>query len=140
MPRKIAAGAACWLLIAACSSDDVSPPVTQSGDGGAADTSDGAASGEAGSNTLSAPTLDKIMKMTGGLHILWTNPAGVTCDSIEGERKTDTAPYAVAFTVPGEVDNKHDATATQPTKYTYRLRCKVGAGYSPYSNELGATP
>jgi hypothetical protein len=84
--------------------------------------------------------IDHIMKMTGSLHVVWNNPADTDCDSVEGERKTETAPYAVVFTVPGGVDNKHDGTATEDTLYTYRLRCKVGDAYSPYSNEESKNP
>ena len=92
-----------------------------------------------------APTLKTLMKMSGGLHVMWTNPSS-KCDSIEGERKADMADgssmekYKVVFTVPGEADNKHETTATADMKYTYRLRCKVGTQYSEYSNEKSGNP
>lgn len=83
--------------------------------------------------------------MMGALHVMWTNPeAG--CDSIEVERKAAMAdgsvhePYAVAFTLPGAADNKHDTTATDDMDYTYRLRCKKSDKYSTYSNEVSKNP
>jgi hypothetical protein len=88
---------------------------------------------------VKAPTIDTIMPMVGALHVSWTN-AEPACDSIELERKTAAVPYKVVATLPGEADNKHDATATEATMYTYRVRCKKAAVYSPYSNEMSAKP
>ena len=120
------------------------------GDGGAPGTS-----GSGGTNTVglagtagvagaatakpTTPQLAAIEPMQGALHVMWTNKQD-DCDTIEGERKTDTDPYAVAFTVPGEADNKHDMSATKDTTYTYRLRCKKGDAYSEYSNEMSRNP
>ena len=99
----------------------------------------GAGAAGATSGTLQAPKLSMISPMEGALHVMWTNKQD-DCDTIEGERKTDTDPYAVAFTVPGEADNKHDMSATKDTTYTYRLRCKKGDAYSEYSNEMSRNP
>ena len=88
---------------------------------------------------VKAPTIQEIMKMAGALHVSWTN-AEPSCDSIELERKTATVAYKVVATLPGEADNKHDATATSATMYTYRVRCKKAATYSGYSNEMSASP
>lgn len=87
---------------------------------------------------LKAPTLDQLMKMSGALHIMWTN--NQVCDSVVGERKTATTDYKQIFSVPGTVNNKMDGAATADTDYTYRLRCKVGTTFSPYSNELTKNP
>jgi hypothetical protein len=89
--------------------------------------------------TVKAPTIQEIMKMAGALHVSWTN-AEPSCDAIELERKTATVAYKVVATLPGEADNKHDATATAATMYTYRVRCKKAAAYSEYSNEMSASP
>ena len=90
--------------------------------------------------TLKAPAITMVASMAGGLHVMWTNRQ-TDCDAIDGERKSDTEAYALAFTVPdGSVDNKHDAPLTSGKTYTYRLRCKKGADYSPYSNEKSGTP
>lgn len=91
------------------------------------------------SATLKAPVIEEIMAMAGGLHVMWTNKQ-TDCDSIEGERKSDTEDYKVAFKVDGTVDNKHDAPLDPGTTYTYRLRCKKSADYSPYSKEKSGTP
>lgn len=88
---------------------------------------------------LKAPQIDMVAKMQGGLHVMWTNNESA-CDELDLERKTATVAYAVVATVPGEADNKHDATATMPTMYTYRVRCKKQAVYSAYSNEMSGKP
>jgi hypothetical protein len=101
---------------------------------------DGSGSGgSAGSAALAAPMITSITPMAGGLHVMWTN-VQTDCDEIEGERKTATVAYAVVFKVPGDADNKHDGTAIDPVEYTFRVRCRKGADYSPYSNEMSATP
>ncbi len=124
--------------VAGCSS---SSTASQDDAGGTADTEAGADAGDAGSSvSLKAPVITMVMQMAGGLHVMWTNKQ-TDCDAIEGERKSPTEAYALAFTVPdGTVDNKHDAPLTAGTKYTYRLRCKKGADYSPYSNEMSGVP
>ena len=92
-----------------------------------------------------APQIDTVAKMMGALHVMWTNN-DTTCDSIEGERQAQMTDgsvmekYKVVFTVPGEADNKHDTSATEDMKYTYRLRCKKGDAFSDYSNEMGLNP
>ena len=90
--------------------------------------------------TIAAPALKQLMKMTGGLHVVWELPKDTECDAIEGERKSATEPYAKAWSTPGDVDNKYDGAATKNTTYTYRLRCKVGSEYSEYSNEMSKNP
>ncbi len=105
----------------------------------------GCSSEDSSTSTPTAPTLQTVQKMDGALHVAWKN-ADSSCDSIEGESQGTMADgtihhkYKVAFTVPGDVDNKHDTTATDDMTYTYRLRCKKGSTYSPYSNEISANP
>lgn len=135
--------------VVACSSSttDSTDHSQHGGDAGADASGDDteAGSNDAGSDTgpstsLKAPTITMVAKMTGGLHVMWTNNQA-DCDAIEGERKSATDAYKVVFTVPdGTVDNKHDAPLTAGTTYTYRLRCKKGSDYSPYSNEKSGTP
>ncbi len=92
------------------------------------------------SGSLLAPVIQMVMPMApAGLHVSWMNKQS-DCDSVEGERMSPTADWASVFSVPGYVDNKHDATATDKVQYMYRLRCKKGADYSPYSNEMGGMP
>ncbi|MCU0654270.1 MAG: hypothetical protein MUF64_02950 [Polyangiaceae bacterium] len=116
------------------------------GAGGATGGSGAAGVGSAGaggsgnaSAALQAPQIDMVMPMQGALHVMWINKQA-DCDTIEGERKTDTDPYAMVFTVPGEADNKHDTSAMMDMTYTYRLRCKKGDAYSDYSNEKSLNP
>lgn len=122
------------------SSSSSSSSSSSGGGDDAGTTSSSGASGTTAPKSLPAPAIDRIMKMTGGLHLVWNLPADVTCDKIEGERKSATEAYKVVWTTPGTVDNKHDGTATANTTYTYRLRCKVGADYSEYSNEMSKNP
>jgi len=87
-----------------------------------------------------APFLDTVAALHGALHLFWTN-ASTDCDEIEAERKTPTEPYAMLFAVPGDVEDRADDDATDPSiLYTYRLRCRKGAVYSPYSNEDARSP
>lgn len=134
-------------LAVGCSASESKDPVPSTGTPGTpatpapADTTtaDPAPADSTPAQTVKAPTIQEIMKMAGALHVSWTN-AEPSCDSIELERKTATVPYKVVATLPGEADNKHDATATAATMYTYRVRCKKAAVYSAYSNEMSASP
>jgi hypothetical protein len=88
---------------------------------------------------LKAPMLMKVMPMEGALHLEWMNEQH-DCDAVEAERKMHSEEFTQIFSVPGTVDNKIDASATEDMTYTYRLRCKQGDIYSPYSEELSANP
>jgi hypothetical protein len=128
-----------------CSSSDKTSEPGDTGSSQAAEL-DAAAAEDAGDETatdaapteLKAPTLDELMKMSGALHVMWTN--NQACDSVVAERKTDTTEYKQLFSVKGTIDNKMDGAATANVNYTYRLRCRVGEAYSPYSNELTKNP
>ena len=88
---------------------------------------------------LEAPMLMKVMPMESALHLEWMN-VQADCDTVEAERKTPDETFGTIFSVPGSVDNKMDTTATENMTYTYRLRCKKGASFSGYSDELSANP
>ncbi len=77
--------------------------------------------------------------MAGALHVFWTN-VQTDCDKVELERKTNSEPYKVAYTLPADANNKHDSAATSNTMYTYRARCQKSQTYSPYSNEMSGNP
>lgn len=134
-------------LAGGCSSDATDDHGGAHGDGGADDSTtptpsatDGGAASDAAVAPLVAPTISSIAKMAGGLHVTWKN-AQKDCDKVEGERKSATETYKVAFSVPGVADNKHDALGLTPgTEYTYRLRCVKGDTVSDYSAEKAATP
>lgn len=86
-----------------------------------------------------APMMRSVEKMDGALMLRWMNmEAG--CTTVEGERREGAGTYAVVFSVPGEVDNKHDTTATKDATFTYRLRCFKGTKNSSYSDEMGMNP
>lgn len=134
------------LVLVGCSSESVGSPAPAADTGVAddtgvavADASDtGLDAADALPGTPTAPTLDQLMKMAGALHVMWTN--NQSCDSVVGERKTATTDYVQIFSVKGTIDNKMDSVATANDEYTYRLRCKVGDTFSPYSNELTRNP
>ncbi len=117
------------------STASASGSTSQTGTGSTTSTSTGS------QMTLQAPVIDMIEALHGGLHVFWTNVTP-DCDSVEAERRDGAAAmFQVVFSVPGTVDNEADDMANDPmTEYTYRLRCKKGADFSPYSNEMSATP
>lgn len=86
---------------------------------------------------VSPLTLTKAVPMAGGLHVFWrVEPA--SCDAIDIERRSGTEPFRIVYTVPGDVDNKHDGSATAG-EYVYRLRCRKEGASSAYSSELVAS-
>lgn len=149
------AAAALLSLTVGCSSSETTTSSSSSSSSGtpASSTEEPGAAAEAadaGSTTpaaatLKAPKIDSIMKMSGALHVTWTNN-DTTADSVEVERQskkadgTVVAAYKVVYTLPADVDNKHDMGATEDLTYTYRARCKKGTTYSDYSNEKSANP
>jgi hypothetical protein len=126
------------MSVGACGSDDDDGD-GQGGSAGVAGSS-GSGGSAGGTSALAAPVIGMVMPMApAGLHVTWSN-VQTDCDEVEGERKSPTAAYAPVFKVPGYVDNSHDGTATESVEYTYRLRCRKGTDYSPYSNEMSGTP
>lgn len=89
--------------------------------------------------SLAAPTIERLMRMDGGLHVMWTNNQK-DCDAVVGERKSGTDEWAVAFTAAGTADNLHQTGMKPGVLCTYRLRCKKGADFSAFSNEKSQTP
>ncbi len=76
--------------------------------------------------------------MGGGVHLTWKdNSTGE--DEFEIERKIGAAPgFARLAAVPFDTVSYHDADVSSGTSYTYRVRAKVGSGFSSYSNEATA--
>lgn len=111
------------VMLAGCSSDD----------------DESTESAESSAAALKAPMLMKCMPMEGALHLYWMN-VQADCDTVEGERMMHGGEYELGFSVPGSVDNKMDVKATEDMMYTYRLRCKKGERYSPFSNVMSANP
>ena len=135
--------------LVACGGDDKSSSSSGGSSSGTASSSSGGSSsggsssgGAADSGAVTpktaGPKLTNVMKMTGGLHVVWELPS--ECDGVELERKDGDAEFAVEYKLPGTVDNKHDAAATDNVVYTYRARCKVGSEYTEYSNEMSKNP
>jgi len=150
--RFVWAGMVIAASVAACGGDDKTSSSTSSGgssSGTASSSSGGSSSGDtasggtpdAGAVTPKAagPKLTEVMKMTGSLHVTWELPA-TECDGVEPERKDGDGDFVVKYKLPGTVENKHDGSATENVVYAYRARCKVGAEYTEYSNEMSKNP
>jgi hypothetical protein len=94
----------------------------------------------AADTSLKAPYLDTVAAMHGALHVFWTNET-LNCDAIEIERSTPKEEYQVIAAVESDVEDLADDDATDPSiLYSYRLRCRKGDLYSPYSNEDARSP
>ena len=87
---------------------------------------------------LESPTLDAVIPMAKVLRVRWSLAS--TCDSIDGERRTDAVTFVPAFTALGTDTDYVDEAAHEDQTYTYRLRCVRGDDASEYSNVLGANP
>ena len=95
--------------------------------------------GSAQTSTVQAPMMESVQKMGGALMVAWMNmDAG--CSAIEGERKDGAGAFVLSFSLPGDAESKHDTAASGDMTYVYRLRCKKGNSYSPYSDEMGMNP
>lgn len=114
---------------------------TNAGDAGAVEHTDaGTDAAEAGGETLEAPIFDTLKpNASKTLTVGWTN-VQKDCDGVEAWRKDALDPYVVVFTAPGTASSQDDPGATQNINYTYKLRCKKGSSYSPFSYELSANP
>lgn len=91
------------------------------------------------STTLQAPMMKSVEKMDGALMVTWMNMES-GCTAVEGERMMGAEPFQQVFSVPGDVDNKHDTTATADVMHMYHVRCKKGEAYSAWSDEMGMNP
>ncbi len=89
--------------------------------------------------TMGAPTLERLMRMDGGLHVMWTNPSP-RCVAVVGERTSAAEPWRQVFRVEGTYDNLHQDGLQAGVLYTYRLRCEREGRVSTPSNEKSATP
>ena len=116
------------LTISGCGSDVETGPDTYGGSNGS--TTD--------VGPLEAPTIENVIPMAKVLRVRWS--VASTCELIDGERRTDAATYAPAFTVSGTDTDYVDDEAYENQTYTYRLRCIRGDKASDYSNQLGANP
>ena len=117
------------LTICGCGSDVENAPDTYSG---------GTSSNSVDLGPLEAPTLEAVVPMAKVLRVSWT--LNSTCDSIDGERRTDAVTFIPAFTTLGTDTDYVDEDAHEDQTYTYRLRCVRGDKASDYSNSLGGNP
>jgi hypothetical protein len=128
------------LAVASCGSHDdashASHAAPTNADGGTGSVN-GAATVE--DPTLAPPTLDRLMRMQGGLHVMWTNPSA-RCAFVVGERMSATEAWREVFRVEGTYDNLHQDGMQAGVLYSYRLRCEQPGRFSKPSNEKSATP
>lgn len=114
---------------------------TTDADGGTGSVNDAATedAGPVEDPTVAPPTLDRLMRMQGGLHVMWTNPS-TRCAFVVGERMSGTEPWREVFRVEGTYDNLHQDGMQAGVLYSYRLRCEQPGRFSKPSNEKSATP
>jgi hypothetical protein len=117
------------LTIGGCGSEVENGPDTYSGGNGSKPVDLG---------PLEAPTLEAIIPMAKVLRVKWS--VNSTCDTIEGERRTDAVTYIPAFSTLGTDTDYVDEDAYEDQTYTYRLRCVRGDKASDYSNTLTGNP
>ena len=87
---------------------------------------------------LEAPTLESVIPMAKVLRVRWSVTS--TCDTIDGERRTDAVTFVPAFTALGTDTDYVDEDAHEDQTYSYRLTCVRGDEASEYSNVKGANP
>jgi hypothetical protein len=75
----------------------------------------------------------------GGVHLTWLDNSSDE-ELFEIERMEQGTSFAKLDTVPFNSVLYHDANVTLGIEYTYRVRAKLSAGYSSYSNEAAADP
>ncbi|MEO7331371.1 MAG: hypothetical protein ABI193_22535 [Minicystis sp.] len=107
-----------------------------SGTGGSTTSAGGAGGGTSGPE---APIMKSVAPLSGALHVTWTNVTP-DCDKIDLYRKHDAGDYAIAYTLSGAANSKHDTGAKPPGMYCYKARCDKGGQMSPDSNEKCGTP
>ncbi|MBI4952235.1 MAG: hypothetical protein HY908_09385 [Myxococcales bacterium] len=151
--RKLLGAGMAIMALSACDAADTAQTATttttttttssSTGSGGAGGQAGGSSTaGSGGASTAPlAPTLESVMAMAGGLHVVWTNNTA-NCDTIALERNEDGGPFQnlETFVVPN-AEALHDATASNAAvAYCYKLRCSIGELVSPDSNELCGSP
>jgi hypothetical protein len=87
---------------------------------------------------LDAPKLEDVIPTAKVLRVRWS--VASTCETIDGERRTDAMTFIPVFTVAGTDTDYVDGDAYEDQTYTYRVRCVRGDKASDYSNMLGANP
>lgn len=117
------------LTISGCASEVEEGPDTYNTSGGTSSENLG---------PLEAPIIEDVIPMAKVLRVRWS--VASSCDSIDGERRTDAMTFIPAFTVRGTDTDYVDQDANEDQTYTYRLRCVRGDKASEYSNTLGANP
>jgi hypothetical protein len=70
----------------------------------------------------------------GGVHLTWKDNSD-TEESFQIERKSGGAAFALLDVVPFDTALYHDSNVAIGSAYTYRVRVKLPAGFSGYSNE-----
>ena len=78
------------------------------------------------SNLVAAP-------LGGGVHLTWKDNS-MDEESFEIERSEQGTKFAVLDAVPFDTAVYHDANVTLGIAYSYRVRAKLAAGFSSYSN------
>jgi hypothetical protein len=94
--------------------------------------------GAAQSGVLGAPSSLVAAPLGGGVHLTW-NDNSVDEELFEIERQEQGTTFAKLDAVPFDTAVYHDANVTLGIAYSYRVRAKLAAGFSSYSNTATLT-
>jgi len=109
-----------------------------SGAGGSGATSGGA--GGANTAVPEAPQMKSAMKMSGALHVSWTNVT-TDCDKIHVSRNENAGTFDEVYVLAGAATSQHDTGATDSSlTYCYKASCERDGLSSADSNEVCGTP
>ncbi len=95
--------------------------------------------GAAGTQTIDAPSNLVAGPLGGGVHLTWLDNSDDE-ELFEIERMEQGTSFSKLDTVPFNSALYHDANVTLGIQYTYRVRAKLGTGFSSYSNQASADP
>lgn len=95
--------------------------------------------GSPGGSDPSAPSNLVAGPLGGGVHLTWEDNSEDE-EAFDIERKQGSNAFGVIDSVPFNTNLYHDSAVTFGQQYTYRVRAKLAAGFSAYSNEATADP
>lgn len=112
-----------------------------SGAGGAGgDTSAATGTGGSAATAPEAPDMKSAMKMSGALHVSWTNIT-TDGDAIHLFRNQNGGAFEEAYVLVGVATSQHDTAATDSSvTYCYRAQCERDGLFSVDSDEVCGTP
>ncbi len=103
-------------------------------------TSSAGGSGGMAAEAPEAPVMKGVAKMSGALHVSWTNVTS-DCDAVHLSRNENGGAYAEIKKLAGAATSLHDAGASNSAiSYCYTASCERAGLFSAESNEKCGTP